>query len=430
MYKKLISSLAFSPTAIDQVAFYTRRLKQEESVRRLGLVLLVFSMFIQLFAAMVPPEKSLAASNNDVIYGGVGSLAEVKSKYSSRADVKGLYNHFGLDATDMTSSRSELVTFTFQYQGDKGTRTVGRVNYASTKDKALGPFAGTTFYSRSAGEWQGSEKAYYFGRQKGADGKYYYVWVLKECGNIAYRPAEAPPKTPPPKTPPPPQTPPPVTPPPVTPPPETPPPPPPPVTPPKEVPPTETELHKSAVNVTKNLTPEQTVVTPASAGDVIEYTLTAKNKDSKPKSDFVVEDFIGDILDYAVLDEAYLMTQAGGYSPETKKVSWIKQTIPANGELKKTFRVTMKTTIPSTNSPNTTAPDFDCKMQNAYGGTEVVIPVECSALKAVESLPNTGPGTTIAVGFTVTALSSYFFMRGRLLGKELGIIKQVYQSGA
>ena len=429
MYRKLISNLAFSPTTIEQVSFYARRLKQEESVRRLGLILIVFSMFIQLFAAMVPPEKSLAASNNDVIYGGVNSIEQLRSKYNAKADVRSLYARFGLKPADISHRGANLVNFKFQEQGSRGTKTVGRVNFASTRDHNLGSFAGSTFYSRSAGEWQGSTKAYYFGKHKGTDNKYYLVWVLKDCGNIAYRPTSAPPSTgieiSPPvvdtyPTPPPPKPPAPTPPKPPTPPPK---PPTPPVittTPPGQ--------KKTAINVTQGLAPDQTMTTPARAADILEYTLVATNSNSTAIKDFVIEDYIGDVLDYANLDPTFLASQGGTYLPDVKMVRWTNQTIPAKGELKKSFRVTLKETVPSTNTPNATATDFDCKMQNGYGN-ETIIPVECSVLKTVEELPNTGPGTTVAVALGVTFVSYFFYMRSHVLGREIGIIKQAYQSG-
>lgn len=443
MYRKLISNLAFSPTTIDQVSFYARRLKQEESVRRLGLVLIVFSMSIQLFAALVPPEKSLAASNNDVIYGGVSSIEGLKAKYNAKADVRALYARFGVKSTDVSHAGANLTTFNFQEQGARGTKTVGRVNFASTADHNLGSFAGSTFYSRSAGEWQGSAPAYYFGKQRGTDGKYYLVWVLKDCGNIAYRPTEGsqtvatitpvkpptpgytiaapiPTPTPPPAPAPAPPAP--------TPPPAPAPPPPPPPAPAPPTPQTPPVLKKSAVNITQGLTPEQTQAAPARAGDIIEYSLSAGTTDKIDHKDFVMEDYIGDVLDYATLDPVLLASQGGVYAADTKMVRWSGQTIPAGGELKKVFRVTLKPIIPSTNTPNATATDYDCKMQNGYGN-ETVIPVECSVLKAAETLPNTGPGATIAAAVGVSVISYYFFMRSRVLGKEIGIIKKTYQSG-
>lgn len=448
MFNKIVSNLAYSPSGITQLSFYAKRLKQEESVRRLGLILIVFSMCVQIFAAMVPPEKSLAASKNDVIYGGVKTIGDLRANYNKHADVRALYNRFGLTDDLMNTTGSvQNTTFKFQEQGSRGTRTVGRTNFASTNDNYIGEFAGSKFYSRSAGEWQGSDAAYFFGKHKSDhDGKYYYIWVLKDCGNIAYRTAEAPESKPAPKPKPAPA---PTKPKPAPAPKPAPTPAPAPVPknpvvtapvaevkPPEETPkentpvetPTEAFRAKQATNITRNLSPEQTVRTAARAGDTIEYMLVTTNGDKTAKEKYTVEDYIGDVLDYATLDQASLNSQGGSFDPNTKTISWKNQNLPANGQLRHTFRVTLKGTIPSTNSPNATSTDFDCKMQNGYGN-EIVIPVECSPLKTVEELPNTGPGTTIAVGFTISVLSGYFFMRSRLLAKEVGIIKKSYQAG-
>jgi hypothetical protein len=186
---------------------------------------------------------------------------------------------------------------------------------------------------------------------------------------------------------------------------------------------------KQAVNLTRKLTPEQTVATPAKASDVIEYTLTAANKNEVPKTGFTMKDPIADVLDYAEVDQAFITSQGGVYSPEEKTVSFANQTVPAKGQVTKVFRVQVKTEIPSTNQPNATATEYDCKMQNAYGN-EVIVPVDCSVIKAAETLPNTGPGTTIGLAALVAAVSSYFFMRSRLLAKEMTIIKKSHQSGS
>lgn len=485
MFKKLVSNLSFSPSTIDQVAFYAKRLKQEDSVRRLGLILIIFSMFVQIFAAMIPPERSMAASNNDVIPGGInriedkvskGKIVErgLKGEVSRRADVKALYNRFGLQENSMnTTGSAQNTDFNFKYQGSQGTRTVGRIDFDNTVDNNLGSFAGSTFYSRSASEWNGSTPAYFFDKQKGTDGKYYYVWVIKDCGNIAYRLAESegavvtvnPPTIaiPPAPTPAPQPAPEPAPTPTVAPPPPVPAP-----TPPVPIPEPDTPKpapepvcendptlkpdderckcvdnpqitatdddcatptrSKSTKNITQNLDPSQTVNTKAKAGDIIEYTLTTTNSNVVERTGYIVEDYIGDLLDYAELDMQFLATQGGSFSPDKKAVIWNDQTLPAKGELKNTFRIKLKNVLPSTNQPNATAPDYDCKMINAYGN-EIAIDVECPVLKQVETLPNTGPGTTIAVTFLVVVISSYFFMRNRLLAKELAIIKKTHQSG-
>ena len=203
MINKLLSNLSFSPNLIDSIDFYTKRLNRESSVRKLGLVFIVLAMLVQIFAAIVPPEKSLAQSpDNDVIVGGISSMSQLQGKCydGNYANVRALYGRFGLDCSDIDTNKILSsgvdhinITFDFQYQGSQGTRTVGRTNYHHASTNNLGSFAGTTYFSRPASSWPGSTPAYFMGKHKGTDNNYWYVWIIKDCGNIAYRPAPAPP---------------------------------------------------------------------------------------------------------------------------------------------------------------------------------------------------------------------------------------------
>ncbi len=391
--------------------------------------MIVLSLLVQLFTASIPAEKSLAASpGNDVARGGpVNNLAELRNVYNNQAQARGLYQRFGLEPGDLQDGSANHVSFDFQNQGAQGTRTVGRINFSYTNDQFVGEFAGQKFWSRNAAEWSNSTPAFDFGRQLGTDGQYYLVWVLKDCGNIAYRPTGGPqvgsvgpaqtvktPKKVKKKTPPPiPTTPSPA-----------------PVTfttsfvPVPDVP-GSIEIRKSAINITQNLSPKRTTELAAKADDVIEYTLLTKTTGSKPVENYKIEDYVGDLLDYSDLDMASITSQGGRYDADSKKIIWDNQTIAVGSELKKTFRIVVKHKIPKTNSPNTTAPDFDCRMQNGYGN-EVVIKINCSVVKKIETLPNTGPGTTAIIGFGLVSLSGYFLARNGLISKEVFIIRRNY----
>lgn len=453
MINKLLANLPFNPSMIEEVGFYAARLRQESSIRRIGLVFIVLSMFVQIFAAAVPPEKSLAYSGNNVIATApINSISELQKKCLAHPEVKGLYARFGLDCNRIdTYSFDDDVNFNYDEQGsDKEhppTRTVGRLEFEKINDFDLGPYPSDPkrieFHSRNAAAWDGSEKAYFFGKRKGTDGKYYFVWVIKNCGNIAYRHADTPPPKPPAPTPPPSEPPAPVvtstpvtippaaTPPATTPPPVT----PPPVTPPPVTPATckdtasclPPDQKKQAENITQGLAPSQTLTSKARAGDVIEYTLTTTNLNDEALIKYSIEDNLTDTLDYATVDQAFLAKQGGSLSSDKKTVLWANQTIPAKGETKKVFRVVMKNPLPLTNKPNATAPEFDCKIENTYGSL-TSIPVDCAVLKSIEELPNTGPGTSLAIAFTVTVASTYFFARSRLLAKELTLVKKEYTS--
>lgn len=69
MFRKLVSSLPFSPALVGQLGFYARRLNREQAVRRLGLIFTVLAVIVQSFALISPPEPTYAVSpSNDCAY--------------------------------------------------------------------------------------------------------------------------------------------------------------------------------------------------------------------------------------------------------------------------------------------------------------------------------------------------------------------------
>lgn len=62
MFRKLVSSLPFSPALVGQLGFYARRLSTEQTTRRLGLIFTVLALSVQTFALIKPPEQTIAAT--------------------------------------------------------------------------------------------------------------------------------------------------------------------------------------------------------------------------------------------------------------------------------------------------------------------------------------------------------------------------------
>ncbi len=62
MFRKLVSSLPFSPALVGQLGFYARRLSKEQATRRLGLIFTALALVVQSFTLFSPPEQSYAAS--------------------------------------------------------------------------------------------------------------------------------------------------------------------------------------------------------------------------------------------------------------------------------------------------------------------------------------------------------------------------------
>lgn len=184
---------------------------------------------------------------------------------------------------------------------------------------------------------------------------------------------------------------------------------------------------KTVRNITKDLSGEIAIETEVGPNDVLEYTLTTSNSQDYERINIGVSDYIGDVLDYATLDETFLEEQGGRFDEETNSVVWDDIKIPGNGEVLHSFRVKIKDPIPSTNSPSAMTTNYDCKISNEYG-EEITINVDCPLVKSVETLPNTGPGTSLMAITGITIIAGYLFSRSRLLAKETELIRLDYNS--
>jgi len=187
---------------------------------------------------------------------------------------------------------------------------------------------------------------------------------------------------------------------------------------------------KSAQNITQN---KVATDSKANGGDVIEYSLMVHNSYDYDRLNYNIADYVGDLLDYATLDTAFLKKQGGTYVESSKTLRWDGQTVKANSTLTKKFRITIKNPVPTTNQPSNITTAFDCVISNKYG-TEIAIPINCPIPKVVvepvaTTLPKTGPGSSLIIGFAMTAIVGYFFARSKLLGKELELVREEYVAG-
>lgn len=183
--------------------------------------------------------------------------------------------------------------------------------------------------------------------------------------------------------------------------------------------------NKTARNLTQNIDMGNTTAK-AKAGDTIEYSLITHNSYDYDRANVVVSDYIGDILDYASIDQAFLSQQGAKYDEQTRTINWQGTTVLGNSNMTKLFRVQMKNPIPATNQPSAITTSFDCKISNKFGD-QIDILVDCPLVKSSEyltsTLPKTGPGSSLVIGFVVTTVAGYFFARSRVLAQELDIIR-------
>lgn len=182
-------------------------------------------------------------------------------------------------------------------------------------------------------------------------------------------------------------------------------------------------LSKTARNNTQEIANANN--TTAKGGDTITYTLTTKNTGNVRIEDYVVEENVGDILDYADITD-----MNGATLGDDKVVRWPAADIAAGNTLTRKLSVKIKNPIPQTNMPSVTSGSFDLVMTNVYGNTVNIklpgSPAKITEMTTTQSLPNTGPGETVGAVVAFTVFVSYFYARTRLLAKETDIVRTDY----
>lgn len=188
------------------------------------------------------------------------------------------------------------------------------------------------------------------------------------------------------------------------------------------------ELHKKARNITQQLSDATT--RPAAPGDMIEYGLSVKNTGKELRKDFVIEENMEDVLEYADLQDANGATFTEN---PVKMLSWAPVNIKPNETVIRTVLVKVKSPLPAAPASTSDPLSNDLKMVNTYGDT-VQIELPSNPLKTTEqtvrSLPNTGLGANIVISTFVLMGATYFFFRSRLMVKELALVRQEFNYGA
>jgi uncharacterized repeat protein (TIGR01451 family) len=181
-------------------------------------------------------------------------------------------------------------------------------------------------------------------------------------------------------------------------------------------------LSKSAENTTKHTQSSGTLN--ASGGDEIIYTLSAKNTGNVTVNGFAIQENISDVLDYA-----NITSFGGGTLGADNVLQWGESSIKPGATVQRKFTVKIKDPIPITPTSVSDPGHFDGKLTNVYGNT-VTISLPLPPSKQIEitatTLPSTGPGESIAIGFAITVVIAYFFARSRLFATELTIVREEY----
>jgi hypothetical protein len=187
-------------------------------------------------------------------------------------------------------------------------------------------------------------------------------------------------------------------------------------------------LSKSVANITHGNDANNTTV---KNGDVLEFKLITQNVTASDYKNYNGEDYLGSVLQYADLVDPSQINLQDMTLDSQNYLHWKLPNLTANSSDIKTIKVKVKDQIPVTNTPSKLSPDYNCSFTNNYGNA-VSINVSCPVAKSVEqtatTLPNTGPGTTIAIGAIVAVVAGYLFSRSRIMAKELLIVRDEYLS--
>lgn len=188
-------------------------------------------------------------------------------------------------------------------------------------------------------------------------------------------------------------------------------------------------VHEKLVsNLTQQI--ENANNTIAQPGDSLEYSLQTTNQGDEPAKNFELPvEKISDILEYADITELGDAT----FDEDSESLSWEPVDIQPGEIIVKKFTVQVKDPLPQTNISASDPGSFDLLMNNVYGDSHVEVRLPTTPAKTIErvtkELPNTGPGSNIALSVFMMMVTVYFYSRNRMITKELKMIEAEFRGG-
>jgi len=337
MFKKIVSQLSFSPALVGQLGFYAKRLRKEQTTRRLGLIFVALALVVQSLVVFQAPEPANASSNNDMVVGGLGygsnlSLNNFLAPYDrNERHLQDIFNNAGI-------TRAEIAATTFSTVNAGTSTSYGFENRAGSTpvtivDGNYNPV--TTLYGRpmTVMGWKPTDQVYAY---VGHSAKAGWFAIMRACGNLITHGIITPP-TPPPPAPPPPPTPAPS--------------------------PANIISSKSGVNVTRGNV--DATKTTAKENDKIRYTISVKNTGGTAAA-VAMKDDLKSVMQYSKL-----IDKGGGtFSTSSKILSWGNATVNPGATVTRQYVVQMNDSLINTTT--------NCSMKNTFLGKTVTVPVGCT----------------------------------------------------
>ncbi len=184
MFRTLVSSLSLSPSAVSQLAFYARRLKQEKVSRLFSVLAAVLVVGLQFATILAPPSPSNAASPSDLVHGGIVSKTDLLNRYDASSELKAIYNYFGISRADIAATKEVTIN-----TKDKTLQSMGRQPHTSTD--GVMTIAGVKYYYRpmykaDTGSFVTTGSSYKV-LQGYSSLNHRYFAVMFLCGNLVFK---------------------------------------------------------------------------------------------------------------------------------------------------------------------------------------------------------------------------------------------------
>jgi hypothetical protein len=389
MFRKIVSNLSFSPALVGQLAFYAKRLRKEESTRRVGLVFVALALVVQGFAIFDPPQSANASTSGDFVNGGLGlgskrSINNFLSPYDSNyRNLQDIMNYTGITRDEIAAAQyGSFLTahndYSWGHNPNAGTQAITITDPTGTQNI-------TTVYARDITIINGVGTRIY--GWIGHSTKVGWFALMQACGNLVTNVIPTPP-----------------------------------------TPPTPAKIvqTKTASNISEGSIDATTVI--AKADDQIKFTISATNNGGSAAK-VSLADNLADVLEYATI-----VDYGGGTLNATSKVlTWPDVSLAPGATQSRDFLIKVLDTIPSAPQGQSDASSYDCKMQNQFG-VLINIRVDCQPPKIVEQtvtqLPHTGPTENLIFAGVVLAVVVYFYARSRQVGKEVRLIRRDLNAGA
>lgn len=200
MFRKIVSNLSFSPALVHQLGFYAKRLRKEETTRRIGLIFVVLALIVQSLVVFQPSESANASSSTDFVPGGLGlganrSLNNFLRPYDANSNnIKDIMNYVGI-------TRAEIAAAQYSSWMTPGTLSWGmqpRFSAAQGEQPIAitGPSGNyiRTLYARPMTLANGNTRIYgWIGNSE----KVGWFAIMQHCGNLVTKVIPPPPPPPP-----------------------------------------------------------------------------------------------------------------------------------------------------------------------------------------------------------------------------------------